>query len=367
VRVRVPEQAPWGPSGFRGAVDLDSRAVKRAGLSPLGAVLLLVLAASACRSSAIQTREELPSGLSASAVMVYPFLFRWPEPAWRSFELSQRLIDVALVEAGERTLFFGPSEFTVYRPDEDNAWAASNAVTRLAAYSVRPEEALVLRAWAERRTQSGQGELLDSQGRTVGQTTVEEISYVGHVEILHPSSHQRVLDVWGEARSDPFAERTDDGADPAPELTQLMENLTREALRKLEEHLRPPREPSPAPAAVALVPWRAFEYSDEVRPAHLGALALMDPLDAELFRQQRLRFANPALETPLLDRMMRLPAGLYVLSAPEGGKLAPGDVILQLEGEPALPQVLARARLAPTPVQAQVRSAVRGNSQILLP
>ncbi len=341
--------------------------MKPAGLLSFSVLLLLTVAAPACRSTAYQTRDELPSELSASAVMVYPFIFRWPEPAWRSFELSQRLIDVALVEAGDRSLFFGPSEFTVYRPEEDNAWAASNAVTLLAPYSVRPEQALVLRAWAERRIQSGQGELLDSQGRTVGQSTVEETSYVGHVELIHPSSRQRVLDVWGEARADPFAERTDDGADPAPELTQLMEGLTREALRQLAEHLRAPREPSPAPATVALVPWKAFEYSDEGRPAHLGALALMDPLDAELLRQQRLRFANPLLETAQLDRMMRLPAGLYVLSAPEGGKLAPGDVILELEGQPALPQVLARARLAPTPVQARVRHATGRDSQIVLP
>ncbi len=341
--------------------------MKRAGLFPLGAVLLLAVAASSCRSTAYQIRDELPSDLSASAVMVYPFVFRWSEPAWRSFELSQRLIDVALVEAGDKSLFFGPSEFTVYRADEDNAWAASNAVTLLAAYSVRPEQALVLRGWAERRIQSAQGELLDSQGRTVGQSTVEETSYLGHVEIIHPSSRQRVLDVWGEARADPFAERTDDGADPAPELTRLMEGLTREALRRLEEHLHAPREPSPAPATVALVPWRAFEYSDEGRPAHLGAVALMDPLDAEIFRQQRLRFANPALETAVLDRMIRMPAGLYVLSAPERGKLAAGDVILQLDGQPALPQVLARARLGPTPVQAHVRHASGGASQILLP
>jgi hypothetical protein len=341
--------------------------VKRAQQFPIGAVLLLALVASACRSAAYQTREELPSELTASAVMVYPFLFRWPEPAWRSFELSQRLIDVGLAQAGERTLFFGPSEFTVYRPDEDNAWAASNAVTLLASYSVRPDQALVLRGWAERRIQSAQGELLDAQGRSMGQSLVEETSYLGHVEILHPSSRQKVLDVWGEAKADPFAERTDDGADPAPELTLLMEGLTREALRRLEEHLRPPREPSPAPATVALVPWKAFEYSEEGRPAHLGALALMDPLDAELLRQQRLRFANPLLELTRLDRMGRLPAGLYVLSAPEGGKLAPGDVILQLDGQPALPQVLARARLAPTPVQAHVRHASGAASQMLLP
>jgi hypothetical protein len=341
--------------------------VNRTGLSLVGSVLLWLLVGAACRTSEYQTRSELPSELSASAVVVYPFLFKWPEPAWRSFELSQRLIDVALTEAGERAFFFGPSEFKVYRPDEDNAWAASNAVTLLAPYGVRPEQALVLRAWAERRTQSGQGELLDAQGRTVGQSTVEETTYVGHVEVLHPTTRQRVLELSGEARADPFAERTDDGADPSPELTRLMEGLTREALRALEEHLRPPREPSPAPATVALVPWMAFEYSDEGRPSHVGALSLMDPLDAEVLRQQRLRFANPALETAVLDRMTRLPAGLYVLASPPGSKLAPGDLITQLDGQPALPQVLARARLAPVSFQALLRSATGGSSQILLP
>ncbi|WP_224246287.1 hypothetical protein [Hyalangium gracile] len=335
-------------------------------MSLLGAVLLLALAGSACGAT-YKVQREVPEELSASAVVVYPFLFRWPEPAFRSFELSGRLLDVALAEAGERALFFGPSEFKVYRPEDDNAWAASTAVTRLAPYGVRPEQALVLRAWAERRVQSAQGELLDAKGRAVGQNLVEETTYLGHVEVVHPSTRKRVLELSGEVKVDPFAERTDDGADPAPELTRLMEDLTREALRALDDHLRAPREPSPAPARVARVPWQAFEYTEQGRPAHVGALALMDPLDAEVLRQQRLRFANPALETSLLDRMVRLPAGLYVLSAPEGGKLAPGDVILQLEGQPALPQVLARARLAPAPVQAQVLRPSGGTFQIHLP
>jgi hypothetical protein len=118
---------------------------------------------------------------------------------------------------------------------------------------------------------------------------------------------------------------------------------------------------------VALIPWQAFEYADEGRPAHVGALALMDPLDAELLRQQRLRFANPGVETPLLDRMARLPAGLYVLSSPKAGKVTSGDVLLQIDGRPALPQVLARTRLGPTPAQVQVLRAAGGTSQILLP
>ena len=73
----------------------------------------------ACQT-AYRAHRDIPPELTAHAVMVYPFGFRWPEPAWRSFELSQRLIDVALAEAGEQALFFGPSEFKVYRPQEDS-------------------------------------------------------------------------------------------------------------------------------------------------------------------------------------------------------------------------------------------------------
>ncbi len=343
--------------------------MRRAGflvLRSLAVLLALLLPGLACRGP-YHVQRSVPESLTASAVMVYPFGFRWEAPAWRTFELSQRLLDVALAEAGERALFFGPSEFKVYRPTDDNAWAASNAVTLLAPYGIRPDGALVLRTWAERRVQSGQRELLDAKGRTVGQSAVEEQAYLGHVEVVHPSTQQVVLELSGEAAVDPFAERTDDGADPAPELTRLMEGLVREALKALGPHLRAPREPSPAVASVALVPWAAFDYAEEGRPAHAATLAGLDALDAELLRQQRLRFANPAVEQSVLNRMARLPAGLYVLAASPGAKLAPGDTLLSLDGAPALPHVLARARLAPTPVEARVRRASGELVPLVLP
>jgi hypothetical protein len=328
-------------------------------LRVLAPLLALAFPWLACRAP-YHVQRAVPESLTASAALIYPFGFRWDEPGWRAFELSQRLVDVALSEAGERALFFGPSEFKVYRPAEDNAWAASNAVPLLTPHGIRPDGALVLRPWAERRVESGQRELLDAQGRTVGHSQVEETVYLGHVEVLHPSTQSVILELSGQARVDPFAERTDDGADPAPELTRLMEGLVREALRMLEPHLRPPREPSPALASVALVPWAAFDY--------VSVLAAMDPLDAELLRQQRLRFSNPAVELPVLDRLARLTAGgLYVLSAPPGAKLGPGDVILALDGAPALPQSLARLRLAPVPVEARVRRASGELVPLVLP
>lgn len=312
------------------------------------ALLLVALGAPACRSAPFQVKRQLPGSLGVSAVVVYPFGFRWEAPAWRAVELSQRLVGVALAEAGSDALFFGPTEVRVYRPEDDNAWAASDAVMVLASHGVKLEGALVLRPWAEKRVQGGQRELVDNRGRTVGRSAQEEVQYLGRVEVLHPATRQVVLEVSGEARADPFAEVVDEGADPAPELTRLMEDLTREALKGLSGTLKAPRGPSPPLAtSVAWVPWGVLDLEAE--------LAGRDALDAEVLRQQRLRFANPGLEPALLDTLARQPAGVYVRSAPPGGKLGAGDVVLTLDGRPALPQGLARARLAPVPVEARVQ------------
>jgi hypothetical protein len=314
----------------------------------------------ACRTP-YRSQRAIPPELTAHAVVVYPFGFRWEQPAWRSVELSQRLLDEALATSADEALFFGPSEIRVYRPQDDNAWMASNAVVRLASHGVRAEQGLVLRPWAERRVQSGLRELQDAQGRPAGVGNVEETTFVGHVEVLHPSSAQVIVEVSGEAVVDPFSERSDEGegADPTPELTRLMVGLTREALAALDGTLRPPRPPSPPLAEVALLPWEALALASTLAP--------LDELDAEVVRQQRLRFANPTLGPEAVARLSRLPAGLYVLEAPEGAKLAPGEVVVSLEGAPALPQTLARVRFSPTPVQARVRLPTGDFTERLLP
>ncbi|MFP2909069.1 hypothetical protein ACLESD_29315, partial [Pyxidicoccus sp. 3LFB2] len=259
---------------------------------------LVALVALACRGPSLQVKHDVPADLGVAAVVVYPVGLRWEAPAWRAVELSQRLVDVALAEAGTEALFFGPTEVRVYRPDEDDAWAASNAVAVLAPYGVRPEGAVVLRPRAERRIQSGQRELVDSRERTVGQSVNEAVVYLATVEVLHPASRQVVLEVSGEAPADPFAEVSDDGADPTPELTRLLEALTREALKGLSGTLKPPRVPSPPVAtAVAWLPWETLELGPE--------LAGKDVLDAEVLRRQRLGFANPGLAPALLDTLAR--------------------------------------------------------------
>jgi|GEM_PF-5642171 len=106
-------------------------AVKRTSLLTRGALWLVALA---CRGPSIQVKHAVPAGLCVSAMVVYPVRFRWEAPGWRAVEVSQRLVDVALAEAGDAALFFGPTEVRVYRPEEeeDDVWVDSDAVARLA-------------------------------------------------------------------------------------------------------------------------------------------------------------------------------------------------------------------------------------------
>lgn len=312
---------------------------------PRLALLLMALLAVAChgRGTPLQVRGAVPKAQDVSAVAVAPFEFRWDEPGWRVVALSQRLVGVALAQAGDRALFFGPTELQVTQAKGNGL--ARDVVAALATYGVQPDGLMVLRPSAEQRIQSGERELIDTQGYTVGQSATEVVMYVGRVEVLHPATREVLLEVFGEATVNPYADIPEDSADPAPELTLLMEELTREALRGLSNHLKPPRAPSPAMAtSLAWAPWDVLD----------GASGTPDE-EAQSLRKQRLRFANPDAEAALLETLARRPGGLYVRAAPEGAKLSAGDLVLTLDGRPALPQTFARARLALVPVEARVQ------------
>ncbi|WP_434348300.1 hypothetical protein ACN6A1_12175 [Myxococcus virescens] len=323
-------------------------------------LLMVAILAAGCRSTPFQVRGAVPESLGASAVVVQPFGFQWAEPDWRAVELSQRLVNVALAQTGDAALLFGPTELQVARLGEDGGHGLTRAVVAtLASYGVRPDGLMVLRPSAEKRIQSGERELIDTAGYSVGQSATEVVMYVGRVEVLHPATHEVVLEVFGEATVNPYADILDEGADPAPALTSLMEELTREALRGLSSHLKPPRAPSPALAtSLAWAPWDVLDVAawmpkdmaDLESPLHTDA-----GQDPRSLRMQRLRFANPDVDAALLETLARRPGGLYVRAALEGAKLSAGDLVLTLDGRPALPQTLARARLALVPVEARVQ------------
>ena len=286
----------------------------------------------ACSAGFTRTVKAAP-GVKVSALAVYPFGFRWDEPAYRSFELSHRLIALADKALGDRVYLFGPSEFKVLRQGDENAWASSTFVTVLPSVGVPPERAVVLRPWAERQVVDSKGELLDKKGRKIGLAASQEITFVGHVEIIHPSSQEVLVEVIGRAKVDPFAEPPKDDSDPAPELTALMEKLSAAALETLAGHLSPPGTARELGLTFGFNPKAALSYAEDNRPALELKLAAMDPIESEVLVQSRIRYANPTAPDPMLPKLARLPGGLFVVAGEKGAKLAPGDLITSVDGQ----------------------------------
>ncbi len=329
------------------------------------ALLAAAVSLTACKT-AYQKKVTVPEGLTVSLVAVYPFGFRWGEKPYRAFELSQRIVSVGLAKAADRALFFGPSEFRVYRPEDDNAWAATDVVSQLPSYNIRPEQAVVLRPWAERRIHTAQKELYDAKGRGIGLQAVQETTYVAHVEILHPSKQQTLVEVSGEAVVDPFAEKPEEDADPAPELTALVEGLTKEALKALDDAFAPPSPPKPFDLKLAFNPQEALRFTNGAGASLELELAKMDPVESELVKVNRVKFANPGMDDAQASKLTRLIGGLYVVAPAPKEQLAPGDLITTLDGHPAMPQSLHRARFSTTPVNARVRRATGDFADLVL-
>lgn len=327
--------------------------------------IAVALAALSCAGKRVK-HVSVEGRLEPQAVLVYPFGFRWDEPAWRAYALGQRLAAAAYGAVGDRALLFGPGEFKIYRPDDNNAWAATTAATLLPPYQLKPEQVVLLRGWAEKRVLTSRQDVSDAKGRRLGARAVEETTYVVHVELVHPSTQAALVDLQEEVTPDPFAQRADDEPDPAPELTALAARLADEALHELDGRWKPYGRPrwweTPLRKGEAVVkltvhanPAALYTFGDAARPSLEYELAKANELDRELLQVTVLRFLNPGLSVPDATRLLRLPPGLQVVTAPAKLGLSPGLLIVEVQGQPATPQLLWRARLQPEPVPIKVR------------
>ncbi len=322
---------------------------------------LAALLLTACSGHFHKTVNLPKEPLELTTVFVYPFGFRWPEPAYRSFELSQRLIDVAAGDAGDKLVFYGPTEFRVLRDRDNSGWVSTTALERVTHSGEKAERVVMLRPWAERRVTQTSSETVDQKGKVRGGNSNEETLYLGHVEVVHPSSREVLVEVTGEAKTDPFAEASPDADfDPAPVLTALMARLTSEAIATVAR-LAPSREVKPDfGLKLALSPSASLAYKEEGRPSGTDESQALDPVAQELFVDNRARMLAPFLTDAQLAKVEKAPLGLFVAAAPAGSKLLEGDVITQIDGGPPLPQRLYRLRFAEVPVQLQVQ---RGGAQ----
>jgi hypothetical protein len=136
-------------------------------------------------------------------------------------------------------------------------------------------------------------------------------------------------------------------------MTRLLELLAREALDVASKYAEPHEPPPSLAVTFAESPATTASFPDPV-------VARMDPLQAELWLQNRAKFLSPWLDDGQLAKLVKLGPGLWVVGAPAGAGVQPGDLVVQVDGAAPQRQVLARRRLSATPVQVKVRRGGNG-------
>jgi hypothetical protein len=292
-----------------------------------------------CHGGIARSLKAPATPLTVSTVVVYPVrLTGTPPLGWREFELGQRLVDVGLAQYGGRLAFFGPSEFQVSRWGEA-AWTASTVVPQLIRAGRKPDEALVLRATAEKRVANSAMERRDADDRAKGGIVTEEVTWLCTLELVRPSTGEVLGEFTGQLTVDPFTPTGEEEFDPDAPMTHLLERMALEALEWTAKAL-----PDDAPDLDALPVTLAMSPAVTAAQDDTG-LSAMDALTAEVWVQNRARFLTPKLPEDRVSDVSRLPLGLLVLDARAGAGVLPGDVILRVDGAAPLPQILYRKRL----------------------
>lgn len=302
-----------------------------------------------------------PQPLQLTTVFVYPVTLNGmpPSPA-RVFELSQRAIDRAVKESGDRLAFYGPTEFKVMKPELDNAWVATDAIPLLVRSGSRPDQGAVLRLVVERRVASSSTQTESAKGQPKGSASNEETTWIVRAELLHPTTTTTLIEVTGQVTVDPFATPPPEAEwDPAPQLTTLIETITTVAAKHARDHAadRPVAEASQAvlaitPAAEAWFPGGAGDADP-------------DPLQREIQLQNKARLLAPTATEAQAATLSKAAPGTAVLTG--DGKLQPGDVVLKVDQVPALPHVLARVRFKGAPAELEVKRATGATEPLVWP
>lgn len=314
-------------------------------------VLALAVLLSGCASGITKTIRPPEQEIKVSAIVITPVRITGDEaPGWRRFELGQRQVDAALRDVGDRFAIFGPAEAQITRWEEPG-WLGNTALPVITRAAIPVEQAVLVRTVVERRVANSTQEREDSKGLAKGGVATQEMTWLATVELLHPSSRAVLAELNSTVTIDSFAKPTgEEEFDPAPPLTHLLEEMTREAIRiarRWEADVPTVRD---SRLTLALSPAITAAQPD-------AAAAQTDALQAEIWVQARARFLTPWLPEELLTRLARTAAGLYVVAAPGDAAVQAGDVIIAIDGGPALPEILARKRLKGVPVEVKIGRA----------
>jgi hypothetical protein len=322
------------------------------------ALLAGLLALSCASGPRVEVRHRSSGPIAARVAAVYPYAFRWDEPAFRVHEKS--MDEVLFLVERARLLVFGPGEFQLLRVEESNPLAGTDLVALLTRRGLDPRGFLAFKGWAERRVAVSHGQL--EQRGAVRAVSYQNVTYVAHLEVVDANGDV-VVEVQGQAEAGKAEDRPD--YDPTPELTALHRRLIEAAWEELEPRLAAPPLAPPA-LDIRWLPSSTLDYGGPAQATLKERTLGMDALEADMAKIAVYRYYAPSLSERQIGFEMRLPGGLYVLRArtPFAGPLEHGDVILQVEGEPAVgPQVLQRALAAPRDGPLRLRVA-RGPARL---
>jgi hypothetical protein len=289
---------------------------------------MVALLALAC-SGAPTRRTEAVSGLRVSALMVEPLRTSGGVGEDDASALSARVGLRTVTTVSGRALVWGPSEVRVLHPERSD-WTATDALTIVRAAGVLPTEVLLIRARLDRNSAQGRQEVANRSGGSAAGASAEWTDRV-RVELLQPSTGNVVVESSAEIHVDLFGP---DGQGPGP----LLDRVLDDAIGGLQAQWA--RAPLPA-----LEVWQLL-------PATGGM-----GLDAEVRQLGQLRLANPGLGEDDAVRLMRRPSGVYVRQAEIITRLHAGDVVTAVDGVPASPQSLDRARQGSREVRLEVEPA----------
>jgi len=323
----------------------------------LGAVAAVVLLAGCSGLSRVV--KAPPQPLQLTTVFVYPVALTGLEKSpSRVFELTQRSLDRAVKDAGDRLAFYGPTEFKVMKPEVDNAWVASDAIPVLVKSGSRPDQGAVLRVTVERRVASSSTQAESLKGQARGGSSNEETTWLVRAEVLHPSSSTTLIEVSGQVTVDPFAVPPLEAEwDPAPQLTVLVDSIVSAAARHAADQAATRSVGAPSPIVVSATP-ASMQWLG-------GVDDNADALQREIAQQNRARLLAPSATELQAAALAKGLPGTAVLVG--DGKLQAGDVVLTVDQQPALPHVLARVRFKGAPAELEVKHATGATEQLIWP
>lgn len=308
--------------------------------SPPPLLTLVLTAALAMGCAATPSRRTEPlADLRVAALVVEQLRNSGGVTADEVLALSARVGLRTVAGAAGRALVWGASEVRPLHPDRMD-WTSTDALTSIRAAGVAPTEVLLVRARLDRTSAEGRQEVAGRAGGAGVGTSAEWIDRA-RIELIHPSTGRVMVESAADLRVDPF--RTD-GEGPGP----LLDRVLDDALAGLGERwARPPR-----PAVDA---WTLLGPS--------GGMGL----EGEVRRLAMLRLANPGLGEDEAARLMRRPPGVLVRAAEVTTRLHPGDLVTAIDGRPATPEALDRARQGTREVRLEVEPAGGGARRVRWP